>query len=268
MDIKKAYKAIRANNPKCAARFAIEHARRALDNSETTDYQLVVKCDSGQSYKIPAHNSRGAVWNPVFKMENSRRAVRWCEDTARAGLRFVAFADEINSFINHTGWFTDDDGYSGETLRGAVWQLPAHNGAARFVGGYIDPCNDGAALIDIDVFEDESARDNYGENPRELDGAKDAARCADSLAEWCAEEQREHNRQWQASRDIENKREEIEAARVRHSHNVRNYGAHGTAKHVDNVLREDSASLRATVSELVREIRALFSELPNGEIVD
>src|SRR5690554_4252161 len=76
---------------------------------------------------------------------------RWCEDTAAAGLRFVGFADELVQFgaIDHKGWYTDPDGF-GEVYRGAVWQLPARNGQCLYVAGFVDPCNEGAALIDFD----------------------------------------------------------------------------------------------------------------------
>jgi hypothetical protein len=268
MDIKKAYKAIRASNPKCAARFAIEHARRALACEETTEYCLAIPQDSGAIRKVSAYSSRGAVWNPVWIPEHSRRRVRWCEDTERAALRFVGFADEIAPrSINHTGWFTDDDGMIGETLRGAVWQLPARDGVARFVGGYCDPNNDGAAAIELDIFE-ENAREYSGwDSPRDYEAAREAAHSADGLAEIIAENERDHNRYWQASRDIEEKREEILAARSAHSALI------GELSKLEPSLARDTVKLEAarvldSVRDLRREISELFDILPNGEIVE
>ena len=42
--------------------------------------------------------------NPIFTLEHSTRRVRWFEDTANEGLRFVGFADELAPrSIRHTG---------------------------------------------------------------------------------------------------------------------------------------------------------------------
>ncbi len=64
--------------------------------------------------------------------------LRWAEDPASIGLRFVGFADELvgrGRGIEHRGWYTDCDGL-GETLRGAVYQLPGRKGRARYLAAY------------------------------------------------------------------------------------------------------------------------------------
>lgn len=115
----------------------------------------------------------------------------WVENTESAGLRFVDYCDQIaRRSINHKGWFTTPDGmYFDDVYRGAVWQLPGRNGVARFVAGYVDPANKGAAFICLDIISD----------GRDHDSAKlSAALQADSIAEHDAEKERDYQEQWQA----------------------------------------------------------------------
>lgn len=128
-------------------------------------------------------------WNVTPIEHRKGKDGAWIENTKSAGLRFVAYADELTN-IRHKGWFTNPNFFD-EVLRGAVWQLPARNGAARFVAGYVDPNNEGAAFVDLnDIHE---AR---GDNTE--DAKRGAAYAADSLAERVAEREREYNEQWQA----------------------------------------------------------------------
>lgn len=48
--------------------------------------------------------------------------LRWIESTEAAGLRFVAWADDV-ARLRYTGWHCDDEGR--ETLRGESGKLPA-----------------------------------------------------------------------------------------------------------------------------------------------
>lgn len=117
----------------------------------------------------------GTVYNPRIDNERGQPSERrWVEDTARAGLRFVQYADEILPHLGHKGYFTTDE-LGGEVLRGAVWQLPARHGKCVYVYGYEDACNEGAALIDFQYTDD----------------LQDAARWADSRARHDAEQERE-----------------------------------------------------------------------------
>lgn len=112
------------------------------------------------------------VYNP-----RNAKGEGWVENVTD-GLRFVDYADKVCRYIDHTGWFTDDD-QQGELYRGAVWRLPH----GRFVGGYNDPNVDGSALIDFsDIFTCE----------------KEAARRGDRLAEIHAEHERDYERAFQA----------------------------------------------------------------------
>lgn len=143
--------------------------------------------------------------------------LRWAEDPASIGLRFVGFADELvgrGRGIEHRGWYTDCDGL-GETLRGAVYQLPGRKGRARYLAAYREGSegkrgwtdtsgNDGAAAIAFgEVFETERGdSDAYYHHHRggyAAEAARDAAKRADSIAGSMAEDQREYNEAWQAA---------------------------------------------------------------------
>lgn len=121
---------------------------------------------------------------------------KWFENPEKDGFRLVGFADEIASRnyrysggINHKGWFTNE--FQDETLRGLVYQLPARNGKPQFVPGYADPDNEGAARLWLgDIIE--------GDNGEDEQSKRDAAYRADSIAERCAEKEREYNEAWQA----------------------------------------------------------------------
>lgn len=127
--------------------------------------------------------------------------LRWVERPEDVGLRFVGFADEVAPRrVDHTGWFTREDGYaSGEMLRGAVYQLPARGGKARYVAGYqeIGFGGDGAVVAFGEIFEGERGGNEYRCDGGE-DAARDAARRADRIADIMAEEARDWDAAWQA----------------------------------------------------------------------
>jgi len=141
-------------------------------------------------------------YNPRWKDCRDHR--RWIEDTKRAGLRWVGFADEICRGIDHNGWYTDED--CGEVIRGGVWQLPARHGRAQYVAGYVDPNNEGAAAIDFEIIEGERG----GSEPYQYreDAQAEAARAADSFAESAADAERRYQREWRASNELAEKLDE------------------------------------------------------------
>lgn len=117
----------------------------------------------------------------------------WCEDVHEIGLRFVGYADEIVN-LRHTGWFADN--FQDETFRGAVWQWPARNGEPRYVAGYGDPNNEGAARLDMTSITDDKTEAAYradrvaerdAESEREYQEAADAGQYYLELAEEAAE---------------------------------------------------------------------------------
>lgn len=113
-------------------------------------------------------------------------AVRWFENPESKGLRLVGFADDVAN-LRHSGWFLDD--VQCETVRGVVYQLPAHKGCPRFLFGYVDPFNDGPVCLSLAV----------------MDSANDAARRGDSMAESYADETREHDATYRAGQSARRK---------------------------------------------------------------
>jgi len=135
----------------------------------------------------------------VFKQGGD--SLRWIESTADAGLRFVAWADEL-ARLDHTGWFTDE--FQSETLRGGVWQMPGRNGEARLLYGYAEfegrgEMNPGSAALCVSDVIRVPMRGEFG-NLDETEGARDAARYADGLAESTAEDRRDYDSAYQAGR--------------------------------------------------------------------
>lgn len=132
-------------------------------------------------------------YQPAFEAYGETH-MRWIEKPENCGLRFVGYADDLSDHIKHTGWYTDDDGCD-ETVRGVVYQLPARNGQALYVPGYVDSWNDGAVCLAFSsISEGEPCL--WGNNWD--DEKAHAARDADHIAERMAEESRDHNRAWQA----------------------------------------------------------------------
>jgi hypothetical protein len=154
-----AYKYHRQLRPTLTAKRALEYAR---DDAKA----------GKRRYPSSTHYTNSRV-NPPW--QSGSATLRWIEKPSSIGLRLVGYADEIIS-LRHKGWYTND--YQEETIRGIVYQWPARNGKERFVYGYEDPNGNGnAAALCFDVADDKD----------------DAARWADSVAEYAAEEEREYN---------------------------------------------------------------------------
>jgi hypothetical protein len=154
---------------------------------------------------------------------------------ARDAVRFVGYADELESgSISHRGWFTDNDSQD-EVYRGAVFQLPARNGRARFLPGYLESCNCGfvvdtsrGAICEADpAAERESQRRYIGKQHWNPDmesesywltcamesARREAALSADSMAETAAESAREYNEAWREGSEFAALGEDVESAR-------------------------------------------------------
>jgi hypothetical protein len=139
---------------------------------------------------------QAVAYDPEFAAYGESR-LRWIENVTD-GLRFVGYADEL-ARLDQSGWYLDD--YCGETVRGAVWQLPGRHGAPLYVAGYADPWNDNAACLSFDELTDDKAA---------------AAQWADSIAERMAEAERDYQRAASAgfefgelAEDIARRRREI-----------------------------------------------------------
>ena len=89
------------------------------------------------------------------------------------------WANKIADLL-HTGHYAD--AFQDETYRGIVIQIPAHNGEARYLAGYVESQGNYVIVERDTVWTDQLS----------------AARRADQLAERNAEESREHDAAWQA----------------------------------------------------------------------
>lgn len=110
-----------------------------------------------------------------------KRAIWYCHTGPQ--FRDEKFCDEVEEArIDHTGWFTRDDG--GAKIRGIVARL-SHG---RFIAGYYSSDNDERVYLDRIYTE-----------------VKEAANDADSEAERVAESEREYNERWDAAHDLHDK---------------------------------------------------------------
>lgn len=219
---------------------------------------------------IEWRTTRGAKTSNGAPYEGRGERWRWIENPARAGFRFVGFADEI-ARLNHTGWFTDN--FQDETLRGAVYQLPARDGCARFYPGIPDLINgDGGAYGPTRICVSDEFRADKTENSdhgaRDSGTARDCANRADHYAEKSAEREREYQSAWRAGADYAQWRESIESERkralalLREMHSLRRR---------ENDAPTICAELRARISKARDEIasaRENMESLASGEYVD
>ena len=196
------------------------------------------------------------VYNPEWKPDKNADALRWVEN-ASDGLRIVGACHDIlpRGRNSHTGWYTDDD--CGETVHGAVLQLPGLAGKPRYVPDIADPGIDDCYAVSFgNVTEDK----------------EQAATWADSMAEAYAERAREYSARESARMHIDDARDTIIAARVdmhtlaaelRAAAAWRN--AAGPA--ICAAIKADIAAKRASVARAVREIRdtlATYGDLTEG----
>lgn len=168
--------------------------------------------------------------------------LRWVEH-ASAGLRIKGYADKLGARgIQHTGWFTDDDGTRG-TLRGIVYQLPAKDGKPRYIPGYVESEN---------YDETGGARPDFTDI-RECE--IEAAYAADKLAERAAEKEREYQEAWRAGNDYAEAGEELSQERKATLELIRDMKkTRSTDKHVYPSI---CAALQSTVRDNLRTIAQL-----------
>lgn len=132
--------------------------------------------------------------------EHGDSHLRWVE-YPQDGLRFTGYADEICRSIDHTGWYCDPEFlFENDTLRGIVYQLPAHNRRPRYLAGYTDMMSDNTgALLSFDEFFEEP---------------EEAARAGDRLAEIVAENERDYRAVWNAGQRYRELGKNISAIRT------------------------------------------------------
>lgn len=194
-------------------------ARRARGIGARAALEAVLKLPAayrpGGRYSSP-RAAPGPVLGSAWKAPGRSESLRWAESTSALGLRFIGWADELIK-LDYTGWFTREDGWTGETLRGAVWQWPG----GRVVYGYCEmdsrerETNPGSAALALDdVLAADPAEVREHDSPRDWEAVRDAARWADGIAERVAEDQRDYDSAYQAGAAIARDLEEAEAARA------------------------------------------------------
>ena len=104
------------------------------------------------------------------------------------------WADKIAN-LQHKGHYAD--AFQGETYRGIVIQISAHNGEARYLAGYVESQGDFVLIERDTVWTDQLG----------------AAHRADQLAERNAEESREHDSAWQAGSQYASNLSDIKTSR-------------------------------------------------------
>lgn len=135
---------------------------------------------------------------PGSRCPKSRTSREYYCDDWPAGWRLVGRADEVAKAndrwrtIEHSGWYTEDDGDNG-TLAGYVLRLPH----GKLIPGTRHSDQDGVTLYPNDIYSDEM----------------ECAVAADQYAERAAEQERDYQRAWQAGNDAYEKNEA--SARVR-----------------------------------------------------
>jgi hypothetical protein len=148
-------------------------------------------------------------------------------EVARVGLRYVGRVEADCGGRNGiwdkreaSGWFTDPAGDHARDGTGLCWgvvyQLPGRKGESRYVSGYImGGCSDNNPVLDLRSIETTPRADlsSFDNNPQDQEGARQAARNADSMAQRAAEAERDYQAAWQAGSQWCELGAEIEEAR-------------------------------------------------------
>lgn len=139
----------------------------------------------------------------------SREMIGFVEDPASCGIRIAAEKDLPG--IDHNGWYTTPDRAvyrDGSGLcYGVVGQLPGRNGKARYVPGFAYGGQEGYFFDFADIREVD-CRDYDNSS----DGIRDAAKTADSMALYAAEDEMEYQTAYDAGAQwAETKTELLEA---------------------------------------------------------
>jgi hypothetical protein len=175
------------------------------------------------------------------------------ESTLR--LRRLGWCDEVDRCIEHRGWYTTSgDNWSGEVMRGVVYQLPARNGQELFLAGYVDGVGDTYAVIDVDPTDDKI----------------EASRWADDMARVAGEACVEDDERFQAQQDKEREKDEAEermdelrselADVLRLIRLLRNQAGAG-AERARAKLLADEARLRGFIEAVQEEIGGLHDAI-------
>lgn len=192
----------------------------------------------------PKAISYGPEWTP----DGTSDRYRWIEHASK-GLRIVGAAHEIKPdwrpIVDHYGWHLDPRG-DGETVHGAVLQLPARNGVVQYVPAIADPFNADCYCCDFRSVTDDLRAAIYA---------------ADSMAERYAEREREYQLNESAKMRAEELREEACELRAKHRATVADMRAlrelAPDAPNACAVLRDSLRAMRARARAALEEAAQL-----------
>jgi hypothetical protein len=146
---------------------------------------------------------------PELSSPEAKNPLLWVSERSPEVLATYAGRD----FLNHRGWYTEDDGLSGETLETYAVQL------ARFPRlmfyAVVDSMNGDLRVMleDWEEIDYSDACSDYQAGDCIAEAARQVVRSNDSSTEREAEESREYYRKDQAERDIAENRETLAALR-------------------------------------------------------
>lgn len=122
------------------------------------------------------------------------------------GLRFVGYVQVDCGYRNgffakdtrNNGWYCDD--YQGETCYGVVYAMKTNvKGQSQYVAGYDFTDRDCGLVFDLNtIFSEPRTDGSHWDDETDFDAVRDAARHADSLAKFMAEDEREYSIAWHA----------------------------------------------------------------------
>lgn len=196
---------------------------------------------------------KAIIYNPEWTPDGTRDRWRWVENASH-GLRVVGPVHDIQPEgcyrrpVDHNGWYLDPFGY-GETVHGAVLQLPARAGVVRYVPAIADPFNNDCYCCDFRNVTDD---------------LRTAIYAADSMAERYAEREREYQLMEYAKLRAEELREEAKELRAKHSATVADMRAlrelAPDAPTACTVLRESLRAMRKRAREALKKAARLADE--------
>lgn len=242
----------------------LDHYRRRRAHGRVPASEALRLARLDTEHGVKRTYTRSPFARPVPNAGAPSHGERWIEDTTAAGLRHVGAAHDIIRSLRHTGWNADP--YGEEVYTGHVWQLPARKGVARFVGGYIDPCNDGAARIDTWAIMGDDRRGGSGFDGPD-NGEIQAARIGDGMAERDAEEAQDYGRAWAAGarwRELRDEEADFRAEALALAREARALRRKVSPQEAPNVC----ARLRADIQELwesIQQHRAERRQLKDGD---
>lgn len=153
---------------------------------------------SAETHSQGGHYSNWRNWITRSKVkiqrvwrDPSNPGLLYCDNLDALGWRVVGDSHKINSWIKHTGWYTDN--HQDGLYIGVVLQLPSRNGVEQFVPAIRHSEWDTATVYLNEITPEK----------------KDAANWADQNAEREAEESREADAKDAAEQQIEEARSEI-----------------------------------------------------------